>query len=217
MKKADMIGKTFGRLTVVDAAPLLETDRKKRLRYKCECTCGETCVVVGESLRSGHTKSCGCLSRKGNPKHGDHNERLYRIWKAMKTRCLNPNAAGFDNYGGRGISVCPEWVNDYVSFRGWALDAGYRPDLTLDRKNNDLGYEPRNCRWVSKTTQSRNQRARKDSTTGVRGIRLSDSGLYLAEIFVDNKRVHLGSFKDVEAAISARKEAELLYWGGDVL
>lgn len=214
-RRIEMLGRTFGLLTVVSTAPVCETDRKRRLRFLCECACGETCVVVGGSLRSGHTKSCGCLNRRGNPTHGHHNERLYGVWKTMKSRCRNPAVAGYENYGGRGIAVCEEWSADYSAFRDWALRTGYQEELTLDRRDNEKGYSAENCRWVSRTTQNRNQRPRKDSTTGMRGVKRLSSTEFSAVIYLNGTRVNLGVFDSLEAACEARADAERQYWGGD--
>ena len=212
-----MIGKVFGRLTVIAEAPASDTTKKKRVRYECKCSCGNTYVANGEDLRGGHTKSCGCLNREGNPKHHGAGEKLYGVWKTMKSRCHNPNVAGFKNYGGRGISVCLEWFHDYSAFRDWALSTGYEPGLTIDRIDNDKGYSPENCRWTTRATQSRNQRARKDSNSGVRGVRELDYGAYEAYIFLGNKHISLGVFDSLDEATTVRKHAEEKYWGGDAV
>lgn len=111
-------------------------------------------------------------SRSGNAnayKHGGRYTRLYRIWQNMRTRCNNPNATHYSIYGGRGIAVCDEW-DDFVSFREWALSHGYCDTLTLDRINNDCGYSPQNCRWVSEKTQANNKRNNHNlSRSGIDG------------------------------------------------
>lgn len=215
MRKIDMIGRPFGRLTVIREAPSPKTEKRKRLRYECRCSCGNTCVVAGEDLRSGHTKSCGCLNHRGNVKHHGCGEKLYGVWKTMKSRCTNPKVSGFQNYGGRGISVCAEWANDYSVFRDWAFSTGYKPGLTIDRIDCSKGYDPENCRWASRTTQSRNQRARSDSTTGIRGVKLTPLGTYVAELYVGDRRISLGEFDNLADATTARQNAERYYWGGD--
>jgi hypothetical protein len=89
-------------------------------------------------------------------KHGGTGTRLYNIWCGMKDRCYNPNAIPYSRYGGKGITICDEWVNDYDTFREWALTHGYKDTLTIDRINNNLGYSPVNCRWITKAEQNRN-------------------------------------------------------------
>ena len=90
--------------------------------------------------------------------HGHRNSRLYRIWSNIKTRCYNQNDPHFNRYGGRGITVCDEWKNDFKAFYDWAMSNGYQDDLTIDRIDNDGNYEPCNCRWVTVKEQNRNKR-----------------------------------------------------------
>lgn len=97
-------------------------------------------------------KSAG---NKNAQKHGMKGTRIYRIWKAMKTRCLNPNFKRYDRYGGRGIKICDLWM-DFLPFYQWAMSAGYSDELSIDRINNDDGYYPENCRWATKSQQRRN-------------------------------------------------------------
>lgn len=155
-------GQRFGRLTVIR-----EAENRKGHRYiLCQCDCGNQKEINIGSLISGCSTSCGCyrkeyISRK-NLKHGDtyrgKHERLHHIWTGMKNRCNNPNLAGYHNYGGRGIKVCPEWEQDYSAFKEWALSHGYADNLSIDRINNDRGYNPDNCRWVTMKVQSNNTR-----------------------------------------------------------
>lgn len=129
--------------------------------HKFKCYCGNTFVSEAANVKSGHTKSCGCLQKAivSNREyvHGKHESSTYASWENMIQRCTNPNATGYEYYGGRGISVCKEW-RTFVNF---LADMGDRPENTsIDRINSDGNYEPNNCRWADKTTQMKNRRPR---------------------------------------------------------
>jgi hypothetical protein len=162
-KYVDLTGKTFGRLTCIN---MVGRDSQRRALWLCKCACGNETTVVSTSLTGRKTKSCGCLhkdlTRERTTTHSlsiDANgktPRLYSIWRNMKQRCNNPNAAKFEKYGGRGIKVCEEWM-DYMNFHNWAIANGYADGLTLDRKDNNSNYQPSNCRWVSVAQQNLNK------------------------------------------------------------
>lgn len=161
-KAIDLTGMRFGRLTVLSRSEdYISPHGQKAAKWKCACDCGNETIVMGKDLRAGKTRSCGCLQpemvRNKLLKHGDgcHRTRLYRIWMAMRARCNNQNVPCYKNYGGRGIKVCDEW-NDFAVFRDWALANGYTNDLKIDRKDNDKGYSPNNCRWATQKEQMRN-------------------------------------------------------------
>lgn len=149
-------GLRFGNLIVVKP----DREIKGRLAWVCECDCGNTCVVVSTSLRTGNTKSCGCLRRKitserfrthGQSKTGD----TYGIWLGIMARCYNKNRKAYKDYGGRGIKVCDRW-HDFSNFYS---DMGDRPSgYTLDRIRNNEDYGPTNCRWTSYDEQANNRR-----------------------------------------------------------
>lgn len=129
---------------------------------KCKCACGTIRDVRLYALKSKRpSKSCGCWrrenSRRMNRTHGQSDTRLYKIWSGMRKRCHNPAASNYHNYGGRGITVCSEW-EDFQVFATWALDNDYRDTLTIERKNNNLGYLPSNCCFIPKGEQSNNRR-----------------------------------------------------------
>lgn len=153
-----MIGKKYGKLIVLK---LDKEKSKKRKYYVCQCECGNIISVRDDSLKSGNTKSCGCLSKEYNESRTQYTkEKLYHVWAGMKSRCNNPNSNRYCDYGGRGIKVCEEWngEHDYINFRTWALKNGYSEGLSIDRIDVNGNYEPSNCRWVNQNIQSRNMR-----------------------------------------------------------
>lgn len=159
-KFKNISGRKFGRLTALYR--LHNYHDKKNSYWLCICDCGNLKESRLPDLKSGNTKSCGCLnseiSKYRMTKHGKHNTRLYHIYCGMKNRCQNCNDPKYPNYGGRGIKVCDEWLNDFMAFYNWAIDNGYKDDLTIDRINVDGNYKPDNCRWATPKQQSNNKR-----------------------------------------------------------
>ena len=152
----EMIGQTFDRLTVVSFAGV----RTRKRLWNCRCACGGRAVVSTGGLRSGNSRSCGCLKTEVHTKHGMHNTRTYRIWRAMLNRCRQSQ---FQKYYGD-IEVCERWK---TSFDMFILDMGEAPTgMSIDRKDNSKNYEPRNCRWATQTQQTRNTRRRKEYAHG---------------------------------------------------
>lgn len=130
--------------------------------YRCKCDCGNEKDILAVHLRSGHTQSCGCFRAETAAKtrfiHGDTNERIYIIWKNMKARCLNKNHDDYPLYGGRGISICDEWKDNYINFKTWAINNHYSDNLSLDRIDVNGNYCPENCRWITQKGQCNNTR-----------------------------------------------------------
>lgn len=169
----DHTGQRFGRLVVVER---VENNRFGHARWACRCDCGSKLVVASGSLRSGNTKSCGCLKIETDGAkrrtHGLSCSRgphpTYSVWANLRKRCNNENCADYKYYGGRGITVCPEWD----SFENFLRDMGTKPSgMSIDRIDNDKGYSPENCRWATTTEQNRNSRKAKLTLWQARKIR----------------------------------------------
>ena len=151
----DITGQRFGNLTVVAYAGL---NQRHEATWRCICSCGKETVVTGYKLRSGWTKSCGCLQeqhRKSGIRktHGMTDTKLYIIWQNMKHRCNDPNNNMFANYGGRGIKVCDEWMSGFEPFLKWALGPGYQEGLSIERIDVNGNYTPENCKWITMQQQ----------------------------------------------------------------
>lgn len=156
-------GQVYGRFTVLS----FDERQKGRSRWFCQCQCGKIRSVDCANLRSGHSKSCGCLSSeiviKRNTTHGKNRTVEYTTWARMKTRCYDPNGSQYKNYGNRGIRVCDRWLN---SFENFLADMGKRPSNqhSIERKNNNGNYEPKNCKWALPIEQANNTRKNKNIT-----------------------------------------------------
>lgn len=162
----DLTGQTFGSLTVIG----IKTTKQGSAKCTCVCECGNTIDVYASLLlKKDGQRSCGCknpsreAAKKPRRRSLASKTRLYNVWLGMKKRCYNPKHVSYKNYGGRGIAICSEWVDDFPAFRQWAIDNGYDESApfgmcTIDRIDVDGDYSPDNCRWVSMKEQSKNKR-----------------------------------------------------------
>lgn len=159
-RRISLIGQKFGRLTVIDFD---HKDATNKTYWLCECACSDRnkVVVYSGNLKSGTTRSCGCLARERavetNTKHGLSKTRIYHIWQHIIQRCENKNDKDYPRYGGKGVTVCDEWHN-FELFKDWSMSNGYDDALSIDREDVYAGYYPENCRWVDQIIQQNNKR-----------------------------------------------------------
>lgn len=206
-------GQRIGRWTV-----LARRQRGRRTYWECRCDCGQNKSVDQGSLRSGRTRSCGCLSREAlsaRAKHGHlagrRPSRTYLAWREAKNRCLNHRHKSYSNYGGRGIRMCPEWLG---SFEAFLIDMGECPaGMTIDRRDTNGSYSKDNCRWATPLEQNRNKRSNHKLTINGETLCMSEwiqrSGLCRGTL---ERRVQLGwpaseLFSPVASKHSNRKVA----------
>lgn len=192
---------SFGLLTFIEDAGV---NRHGKTLWRMRCTCGAETVAIASQVRTGKTKSCGHLKSAGNRRtHGKHGSRLYNVWGNMKARCDNPAIPSYKNYGGRGITYCPEWAD----FSTFAKDVGEPPTdkHTLDRIDNDGNYDSENTRWVLRDVQSRNTRQNVWVVIGDETKCLYDwceqFGISAASVYSRMKRKGM----DIVAAITTEK------------
>ena len=183
------------------------TESSNRLRYfgifECQY-CGTHWESQVRSITGGDTKSCGC-QKGGKPKHGLGTNKFYDTWHNIIKRCTNPKNINYKNYGARGITVCEEWLN-VSNFVAWCdLTHPNIEGLTLDRIDNDKGYNPENCRWADRSTQGTNQRMKSNNTSGYIGVRYYiQTNSWVARITVNNILKHIGYYETIEEAVQAR-------------
>ncbi len=199
---------------------LRETEMKypyKNARWKTkfaiyECECGTEYEAVMAQVKSGtqyqHCSMCSDKIRKkklslSKTRHGEKGSKLYQVYYSIIFRTENIKCDQYDDYGGRGIKMCPEWRNDNKAFFTWAKDNGYIDGLTIERKNNNIGYSPDNCIWADRYVQAQNQRRKKrDLPTGATWHGRKTKRIRV-QITSNGKRYSLGVFKTKKEAANA--------------
>lgn len=211
----DLRGQIFGRLTAIEP---IGTNSAGQYIWKCSCGCGNTHQVTGTSLIEGATQSCGCYAKevcgKSSLTHGMSSAPEYHAWKNALYRCTKSSNKAYKNYGGRGIEMCDRWSEPLpTGFLNFLEDMGSCNGLTLERVDVNGNYSPDNCIWADVYTQGFNTRMHSSNTSGVTGVSELKSGRWQAYINYLGKRIPLGYHDTFESAVSARKSAELQYYG----
>lgn len=217
--RKDEVGNVYGKLTVTHHNENKDCPPDKRAHWECSCECGNTVVVSGSSLRGGKTLSCGCYHKQriqeSHTLHGMSKSPIYKVWSKMQQRCNNVLDRGYNNYGGRGITVCDRWSEPSPKgFLNFLEDMGEIPDgMTLDRQDNNLGYSKENCRWASMSVQNYNKRSTRNAS-GKTGVDwLERDKMWRVRICKDYKKIWIGTYPSFEDAVRAREEAEIKYFG----
>lgn len=167
--------------------------------------CGEKFITHIQLIKNGKSKSCGCYALKIRTKHGLSGHSLYSVWENVIQRCLNPKDKHYEYYGGRDIKICDEWKSDFKTFYDWAMNNGYKKELTIDRIDTNGNYEPSNCRFVTRLKQSHNTRMSKANTSGYRGISFrKHRNNWEYEIKINGTRIREYGYETAKEAAIAR-------------
>ena len=209
MKTIDISNKKFGKLLAVKRC----TNMSGKTAWECKCDCGNITFVTTSNLTCNRIRSCGCLKIKQLLERSTtHNQRhtvLYSVWRGLRQRCNNPKHASYHNYGGRGITVCEEWDKSFQAFYDWSYANGYSTEnqkneklkLTIDRIDNNGNYEPSNCRWVDRKTQTRNMRTTRFITFNGQNKSVSEwCEIYGIKLQTFNTRIRNG--RSIEEALT---------------
>ena len=156
----DLTNNIFGKLHPITLEGI---NKYRQAVWLCQCECGNFKIARAIDLKNGKIKSCGCLKQKSEQ---ISYKKLYAVWQSMKQRCLNKKNKDYKNYGGRGIKICQEWLDNFMNFYNWAINSGYKENvgLSIDRINVNEGYCPDNCRWTDNKNQARNRRTNRKIT-----------------------------------------------------
>lgn len=177
-------GEVFYDLTLTGNVSFMDTKEGKRMYVEAKCICGVIKSYPLRYLKTGNTKSCGCVRRRkiieATTTHGYTNHPLYSVYQDMKRRCYDSKCQSYKDYGGRGIKVCDEWLDDVKSFCDWGMVNGYQKGLELDKINNYKNYEPSNCRFVTRAKGNVNMRR-------VKQILAFGESKCIAEWTIDNR------------------------------
>jgi len=213
----DISGSRYGRLLVLERGP--SSKGRTNANWWCLCDCGNRVLICGGNLKNSNTQSCGCYQkecakksqRAAFLKHDLSRSRLYNIMHGMKTRCYNIKYAGYSKYGGRGIYICDEWLEDFMSFYNWAYQNGYKKELSLDRIDNNGPYSPENCRWATSKEQQNNTRANKLVTFNNKTMTIPQWGDTLGiELEVLRKRIERNwTFEEIVTTPVGTRRASL--------
>jgi hypothetical protein len=199
--RMDLSGERFGKLLVIGKDTSEQIGKRKRVKWVCLCDCGRYTSVSTDNLKYGNTTSCGCLKLTCSVTHGLTGTPTYKVWDHIIQRCNNPNNKKYKDYGGRGITVCEEWLD----FNNFVKDMGIKPDgLEIDRVDNSRGYYKDNCRW---TTHIENNRNRRNNRTILFNGKVKCISEWAKELGlnVDTIRRRLDRGKSVEEAFSKKK------------
>jgi hypothetical protein len=198
-KVIDLTGRRFERWLV-----LSENGRNKAggSRWLCLCKCGTIKTIDAKDLKTGDSKSCGCLLREKMTTHGLSKHSLYTVWCNMIGRCYRLSSISYKTYGDQGVSVCPEWKENFISFYRWGLSTGWKEGLSIDRIENEGNYEPDNCQFISLGLNVVKQRVlRSTNTSGYKGVHFEmQTKMYRAAITIKGREIKLGRYSNPKAA-----------------